>query len=123
MANGEVIETVTRSPQLRDSLGRTRSEFRSGSMGLSDGSSVGIYTVLVSDPVSHCNFNWSEARPDPPDNVSHVANVTCAPQTLKYAEGLTMAKIMEQIPLGETKQGDSDTLVERLPPLHIDGIR
>ena len=120
-ANGKVNETVERSPQARDSLGRTRSESRSGAIGLPDGSSANIYTVLVSDPVSHCNFFWDEARPDPPDN-SHVANVTCAPQTLVYTDGLTMKEIMDHIPLGETKQGDTDTLVERLPPIHIDGI-
>lgn len=119
--NGEVNENVTRSPQARDSFGRTRSEFRIGAMDLPDGSSVVIYTVLVSDPVSHCTFSWSEARPDPPDN-SHIANVTCASRTLKYDDGLTVEKIIEQIPLGQTKHGDTDTLVERLPPLHIDGI-
>ena len=120
-ANGKVNENVARSPQARDSFGRTRSESKSGGMGLPDGSSADIYTVLVSDPVSHCNFSWDEARPDSPDN-SHVANVTCAPQTLKYADGLTMERIMEQVPLGQTKHGDTDTVVERLPSLRIDGI-
>ena len=121
LVNGEVIERVEHNPQLRDSFGRTRSESKSGSMGLADGSSADIYTVLVFDPVSHCQFFWDEVRPDPPDN-SYVANVTCAPQTLKYADGLTMVKVIEENPVGDTKHGDTDTLVERLPPLHIDGI-
>ena len=121
-AHGEVSENVTRNPQARDSLGRTRSESKNGGLGLADGSFVETYEVIVSDPVSHCNFFWTEARPNPPDNDSHVANVTCAPQTLKYADGLTMVKVIEETPVGGTKHGDTDTLVERLPPLHIDGI-
>lgn len=91
-ANGEVSENVVRSPQARDSFGRARSEFRSGAMGLSDGSSVDTYTVSVSDPVSHCNFFWNEARPEPPNTDLHVANVTCAPQMLQKIYSLDLFK-------------------------------
>lgn len=117
---GESLRQITRGFQARDRFGRTRSETLSGGMEVG-GHMVPTETVIVSDPVSHCAFQWIQFNDGMPLE-KPVAMVTCGPQTLRYQD----LKLLENFPGtaedGITTSGDTTTKIEHLAPLQMDGI-
>ncbi len=108
--------------QARDRFGRTRSDSESGGFTLGE-QEVKTKTVVVSDPVSHCDFEWTQPMTDvemPPDR--RVASVTCRPQTLLYQDVDIMKLVMEASPDGISHNGDNTTEVEHLAPMKVGGI-
>lgn len=119
---GEPLRQVTRGFQTRDRFGRTRSETQNGGWTI-DGQMVPTKIVIVSDPVSHCQFHWTQFTTD--DAVStemNTAFVTCGPQTLRYKDLDLFGSLMNTPADGTSTQGDTTTQREHLVPLQIDGV-
>ena len=118
-------QTLQQDPkgfQARDRLGRTRTESVNGSMTIA-GQAFKTKSILVADPVSHCQFQWLElttAAAMPPE--SRVATVTCGPQTLRYKELDLYRNVIDSIPEGTVTRGDTTTKTEHLPTIQIDGL-
>lgn len=108
--------------QARDRFGRTRSDSESG--GFTSGKQyVKVKTVIVSDPVSHCDFHWMQPTTDvemPLD--MRVASVTCRPQTLRYINVDATNLAMEAIHDGIIHNGSNTTEIEHLAPMKISGV-
>ena len=120
--SGEPMRQVTRGFQARDRFGRIRTETSNGGMTIR-GQMAATKVVIVSDPVSHCQFHWTELTTDavlPAED--RLAFVTCGPQTLRYKEMDLFESIVESIPEGTSTHGDTTTKTEHLAPLQIDGI-
>ena len=88
-----------------------------------NGRMLKMKTILVSDPVAHCQFHWMQPVTEvqmPHD--MRVAFVTCGPQTLRYKE-LDLHKIVTDAMVDGTRTvGDTTTKVEHLAPVNIDGL-
>jgi hypothetical protein len=106
----------------RDRFGRTRSDAENGSMRIGE-QEVRTKTVNVSDPVSHCDFYWTEpvvtVDPSPSDRVAYVE---CGPRALRFKEFNVFKTLMELIPDGTTTNGDTTTKTEHLAPVKRDGL-
>ncbi len=106
----------------RDRLGRTRIDAQSGGFTLGD-QEVKTKTVLVSDPVSHCDFEWTQPMTDVEMPLEmRGAHVMCRPQTLHYKDVDTFKLVMEAGPDGISHNGDATTEVKHLAPMKIGGI-
>jgi hypothetical protein len=108
--------------QARDRFGRTRSETHNGQMGVGE-HVVPTEVVIVSDPVSHCDFDW--IQPMTGDVMlpgTRTAEVFCRPQTLRYQDWNLAEDILATIVDGITTSGDTITQTEHLAPLQIDGL-
>lgn len=108
--------------QARDRFGRTRSETHNGQMGVGE-HVVQTEVVIVSDPVSHCDFDW--IQPTTNDGKlpgTRTAEVFCRPQTLRYQDSNLVEHILATIVDGITTSGDTTTQTEHLAPLQIDGL-
>ena len=110
---GRVITTIQKSRQMRDSLGRTRTEtpFHVGQATDEDRRETETVLVQVSDTVPHCGFHWVEpwSRKESP-----VASVTCMSPRLHYGKQASIIEKMKQ-PATETKEASG--LIERSEPL------
>jgi hypothetical protein len=119
---GETLNHQTTDFEARDHLGRTRRDAESGGLTMGE-EMIKIKTILVSDPVSHCQFHWMQATTDvelPAD--MRVAYVTCGPQTLRYKKLDLFTILMNSTPDGTSTHGDTVTKVEHLGPITIDGL-
>lgn len=119
---GENLQHITKGFQARDRLGRLRRDSENGAMTV-EGQMVKTKVVLVSDPVSHCEFQWTQLTTDvemPPD--MRVAFVTCGPQTLRYKDLDLFASLLDTGNDGTNTRGDTTTKIEHLVPLQIDGL-
>ncbi len=108
--------------QARDRFGRTRSENESGGYWTEE-QMVKTKSVVVSDPVSHCDFHWTQpmtAVEMPPD--MRVALVTCRPQTLLYKEDNILEAVLESVSEGVTHNGGTTTKAEHLAPIQMDSL-
>lgn len=112
---GEMTESKVLMPQMRDSEGREREEhtrpYPDGHGGV-----MQVRYISVSDPVSHCSFEWTESLA--PTEESKVATVRCNPRTLHYSP--------PSEPLTETKETRTPawfTRREPLPERTIAGLR
>ena len=120
--SGEPLRQVTHAFQARDRFGRTRTESKNGGM-IIDGQEAPTKVVIVADPVSHCQFQWTQLMSDPAREPGpHLAFVTCAPQTLRYKDLDLVGTVMDAAVEGTTTHGDTTTTTEHLVPLQIDGI-
>jgi hypothetical protein len=108
--------------QARDRFGRTRSETPNGQMTIGE-HVVPTEIVIVSDPVSHCDFDWIQPTTN---NVmlpgTLTAEVFCRPQTLRYQDWNLAEDLLATIVDGITTSGDTTTQTEHLAPLQIDGL-
>ncbi len=121
LPSGKPGQRVELGFKARDRFGRTRSETVSSGMMLS-GNDVRIKTVLVSDPVSHCQFHWQESTTDfvlPTE--MRVAFVTCGPRTIRYKD-LNLQERIFNTPDGTVQRGDTTITTEHLAPVPLDGI-
>lgn len=119
--SGELARRVTRDFGARDRFGRTRSENVPGTWRV-DGEDVPIKRVTIFDPVSHCEFTWTEPTPDRGAvQELRVAFVTCHPLTLRYKE-FDLFATLDTDADGTNTHGDTTTQTEHLPPLQIDGV-
>ena len=119
---GETLNHQTTGFEARDHLGRTRRDAESGAL-TKGGETVKIKTILVYDPVSHCQFHWDQATIEsklPSD--MRVAYVTCGPQTLRYKEIDLFRIVMDGSPDGTSTHGDTATKIEHLALINIDGL-
>lgn len=71
LADGNVIHTVTRSHQARDSAGRTMTEMPQGCVLGEDGQMHQRLSVNVNDPVARTNISW-QVGDDRQQKVAHV---------------------------------------------------
>ncbi len=120
--SGESLRHITRGFQARDRFGRTRRQMLSGGMTVG-GQTVPTEVVIVSDPVSHCEFEWTQVISDeamPPE--MRGAIVTCGPQTLRYKDLNLLRGPLESAPDGITTSGGTPTKIEHLAPLQMDGL-
>ncbi len=118
----DTLRQQSDSFQARDRLGRTRSDSESGGSTLGE-QQVRMKTVVVSDPVSHCDFEWLQPMADvgmPPD--MRVASVTCRPLTLLYKDVDILKLAMEDMPEGIRHDGGNTTKIEHLAPMKSSGI-
>jgi hypothetical protein len=104
------IKTFSKSTfQARDSAGRKRDELQIPRPD-DHGGIIMVREVSISDPVSHCSFQWMEpwAAPGKP-----IATVTCMPRTLHYTSQSIWADAIVT-KLTETHHGNT---VDRSEPL------
>jgi len=109
LATGKV-EAVSRSTfQARDGDGRRRDEVATPRAD-SSGKIVNPHVVSVSDPVSHCRFQWMEpwVAPGKP-----TAAVTCMPRTLN----LISQNIYAEMTVTEPREVRSPAVLDRFEPL------
>ena len=121
-AGVEPRSPVVEGFEARDRFGRTRAESVNGGMTVG-GQSVQMKEIEVSDPVSHCSFNWMETTTGatlPAD--SRVAWVSCAPQSLRYKDFDIWKSVAEEMKDGTVVHGDTTTTIEHLPPVNLDGL-
>jgi hypothetical protein len=88
-----------------------------------EGHQVPTEVVIVSDPVSHCNFNWTQPMTDDvllPE--LRIAMVSCGPQTIRYKDLNLAEVILATVVDGTTTIGDTTTQTEHLASLQIDGL-
>ena len=114
---GEPLLQITHGFHARDRFGRERTEAINGGMTI-NGQNIPTKSITVSDPVSHCQFNWTQLTVDvtsPADK--HLAFVTCNPQTLRYKDIDSSAVVFNTLADGMTTHGDTITKTEHLPPL------
>lgn len=93
-SGSEVITQTIRTIQARDSQGRTHTESETGQATTRQGEEVKLRTISVFDPVSHCEFTWTE----PDYGAKLVAIVKCLPRTIRYTN-LDYSQIMWAIAL------------------------
>lgn len=95
--------------QARDSSGRKRDEVQIPHPD-NHGGMIMTHEVTISDPVSHCRFQWMEPwiAPGKP-----IATVTCIPRTLHYANQNSWKDVIAGKPT-ETRSGNT---VDRSQPL------
>jgi hypothetical protein len=74
---------TTSALQARDSAGRRHEESEMPPRLDGHGNLVYSREVYVSDPVSHCSFQWIQPWTDPGKPTAHV---TCLPRTVHYAQ-------------------------------------
>jgi hypothetical protein len=120
--SGERLQQIERGFKARDRFGRTRSETHNGTTMI-DGHIVQTEAVIVSDPVSHCNFNWTQPMTD--DVMlpgMRIAMVTCGPQTLRYKDLNVFEDILNATVDGITTSGNTTTEIEHLAPMQINGL-
>ena len=120
--SGEPERRVTLGFQARDRFGRERSESQNGVEEL-DGETVATKIVIISDPVSHCNFEWTELITNAaiPKEIK-LGFVTCFPQALFYKDFHLMSLLTDTGEDGTSNRGDTTTLIEHLAPVQIDGV-
>jgi hypothetical protein len=108
--------------QARDRFGRTRSDGETGELTIGE-RRVKTRSVQVSDPVSHCQFDWMEPTIDveTPSGWG-VAYVTCLPQILRFEELDLFKVVMDGTPEGTTTHGNTTTTTEHLTPMKVDGL-
>ncbi len=121
-STGEISGQQSMGFRARDRFGRTRSEDEDGGYG-AEGQWVKTKSVLVSDPVSHCDFHWTQAMTEVEMPLNRrVAMVTCRAQTLLYKEDNIFDAVLKAIPEGVTRNGDTTTKADHLAPIQIDGL-
>lgn len=122
LPTGETLRYVTKGFQARDHLGRSRSDSENGGMTIED-QELKTKIVIVSDPVSHCQFHWTQLTTDkemPPE--MRVAFVTCGPLTLRYKDLDLLGSLLDTSLDGTITRGDTTTKTEHLVPVLIDGL-
>ena len=121
--SGEPERRVTLGFQTRDRFGRERSEFQNGAWEV-DGQTVPTKIVSASDPVSHCNFEWTELVTNAPGSTEwKLAFVTCLPQALLYKEFDLIRLQTDLNDDGTRTHGDTTTWSEHLASVQIDGVK
>jgi hypothetical protein len=121
--SGEPSRRITLGFQARDRFGRERIEFLNGFWGV-DEQRVPTKTVSVSDPVSHCTFEWTELVTNVPVSTEwKSAFVTCFPQALFYKEFHLIKLLPDPSDDVTSTYGDKTTKTEHLAPLQVDGVK
>ncbi len=119
---GETLRQVTKGFQARDRLGRTRIDTQNGGLTI-QGQPFKTKAVFVYDPVTHCQFRWTQLTADvemPPE--MRLAFVTCGPQTLRYKEMDLLGSVLDASTDGTSTRGDTTTKTEHLAPLQVEGL-
>jgi hypothetical protein len=107
--------------QARDSAGRTRTETAMGPRTAQDGTQVQVREVGISDPVSHCSFQWEE--PWVIQNSPPTATVQCMPRTLHYSAQSTWSSVASMKAGKEHPSPDETDNTEAIGERTIDGVR
>jgi hypothetical protein len=126
---GKIAPLTTETPdnratefQARDRFGRTRNDGENGGMTIGE-QRVKTKSVSVSDPVSHCQFDWTQPTIDVEmPSTNRVAYVTCRPQAVRYKELDLFKVVMDGVPEGTTTHGNTTTTIEHLTPMKVDGL-
>ncbi len=122
-SSGEMLRHESMTSKARDRFGRTRIDAETGGFTLDGRQHIKTKTVLVSDPVSHCEFNWTQPTTDvemPSD--MRVAMVKCGPQTLRYKEIDLLEIVVKAMPEGISQNGDITEETEKLTPVMMNGL-
>jgi hypothetical protein len=106
--------------QARDSAGRTRTESSMGPRTAPDGRQVEVREVSISDPVSHCSFQWEE-----PWAVAGTptATVQCMTRTLHYNGRPLWSSAASMKPGEEHPSPDETDQTEAIGERTFDGVR
>ncbi len=119
---GETSRYTTYGLQARDRFGRTREESESGVMGVG-GQDVKTTSVVVSNPVSHCEFQWTQLPAGIEVPLKHRnATVGCSAQTVRYQDMNFLGSILDTRADGTSVNGDLTTKTEHLASLQIEGL-
>lgn len=120
-ATAEVKEVVQTTAQMRDGQGRRREEV---AMPRPDGhgGTVDAREVSVSDPVSHCDFQWMEPWVVSGPVPTHpIATVTCKPRVERYtAQDIWRDAIVNE--RRETRDARSSYVSEPLGQRVMEGV-
>jgi len=108
--------------QARDSAGRMRTETLMGPRTAPDGKQVEVREVSVSDPVTHCYFQWEEpwivvAKSTP------TATVQCMPRRVDYSEQSMWSSVASLKPGEEHPSPDETDQTEAIGERTFDGVR
>jgi hypothetical protein len=106
--------------QARDSAGRTRTESSMGPRTTQDGRQVDAREVSISDPVSHCSFQWVEpwTAADTP-----TATVQCMTRTLHYNGQPLWSSAASMKPGEEHPMPQETDQTEAIGARTFDGVR
>jgi hypothetical protein len=106
--------------QARDATGRTRTESSMGPRTTQDGRQVQVREVSISDPVSHCSFQWEE-----PWGAAGMprATVQCMPRTVHFNEQSMWSSVASIKPGEEHPSPDETDQTEAIGGRTFDGIR
>ncbi len=120
--NGSASQDAEKGLRARDRSGRTRNDSVIGSTTV-DGKMIRLRGVQVYDPVSHCEFDWTELNDNAEAPIEwRVAFVTCGPRTLRYKDLQVFEVVYDALEDGTVAHFDGTTKTEHLVPIKIDGL-
>ena len=106
--------------QARDSAGRMRSESSMGPRTAQDGRQVEAREVGISDPVTHCSFQWMEPWVN---KSAPTATVQCMPRTVHYSAESMWSSVASMKSGEEHPSPDETDQTEALGERTFDGVR
>ena len=106
--------------QARDSAGRTRTESSMGPRTTQDGRQVEAREVGISDPVTHCRFQWMEPWVY---KSAPTATVQCMTRTLHYNGRPLWSSAASMKPGEEHPSPDETDQTEAIGERTFDGVR